>query len=127
MSDTLFRLLKWTLTKCGLEVRRRDRPSAVLLSKQATTNRLFEPGFTYPSDSTGPYTELEGEVVELGEPDEFEGRTTVNVYVNTERGKMSGWYEGSHPPYPGCRATLRVYRSGGGWYPDDIITSWSSP
>ena len=43
--------------------------------------------------------------------------------VLTERGEAIGYT--THPPKVGYRATIRLYNSGGGWYPDDRIVGWA--
>jgi len=87
---------------------------------------LFDRNLVYPCDNIGPFMDLEGEVVKLGEPwEKYNNFTQVSVKVKTERGTFTGWYEGPQPPEIGYRATIRLYDSGGGWYPDDIIVGWS--
>lgn len=85
--------------------------------------RLFELGYVYPSDSTGEYTDLKGEVVAVRQP----FPDSVCVTVRTKHGTFDGWTDRVMPlPEVGYRATIRMYRAGGGWYPDNIIKSWSS-
>lgn len=92
--------------------------------------RLFEHGVSYPSDREGGcYVEFEGPVVEVGKPlDETSDMLETPVTVRTEKGDFRGW--ATFPaccgaPVVGDRATIRVYDSGGGWYPDDKIISWT--
>jgi hypothetical protein len=92
--------------------------------------RLFEPNVVYPSDRTGGgYVEFEGPVVEVGDPlDTSSGMLEMPVVVRTEKGDFRGWTNcPSHhgPLRVGDRATIRVYDSGGGWYPDDRIVGWT--
>ena len=92
--------------------------------------RLFDPAVSYPSDREGgEYLEFEGPVVEVGEPLDTTGdMLEMSAVVRTEKGDFRGWTN-----YParygrlrvGDRATIRVYNSGGGWYPDDRITGWT--
>jgi len=80
---------------------------------------LFQQSLTYPQDDTGEYTELVGEVVKLGTPIGDD----VSVQVKTARGTYTG-YTQTPPPKIGNWARIRIYRAGGGWYPDNIITGW---
>ena len=92
-------------------------------------SRLFDPRLVYPSDSTGTYIDLEGPVVEVGNPlDLASDMRETSVTVRTEKGDFRGW--ASFParcgtPAVGDRATIRVYDSGGGLYPDDKVTGWT--
>ena len=85
--------------------------------------RMFEPGYVYPSDHTGPFNEISGRVVEVN-PSSDDPGGPIQVAVRTEYGVLYGWYEGEDPPRIGYRATIRCYVAGGGWYPDDIIVGW---
>jgi hypothetical protein len=86
---------------------------------------IFKPGVSYPSDSTGPFIDLEGPVMSLEDKDdESDPDEEVCVSVLTEHGIIKGWT--SRPPKVGYKATIRVYRIGGGWYPDFIIKGWES-
>lgn len=92
--------------------------------------RLFEPGFVYPSDyEGGRYVELEGLVVEVGKSiDASSDFHETPVTVRTEKGDFQGWWcrpARLEAPVVGDRATVRVYDCGGGWYPDDKITGWT--
>jgi hypothetical protein len=82
--------------------------------------RLFERDKVYPSDSVGAYIDLEGRVVAV----EAGVSGVWFVRVETEKGTFTG-VEERLPPEEGFRATVRIYDSGGGWYPDDRIISWS--
>lgn len=97
--------------------------------------RLFEPNLVYPSDREGGrFVELDGDIIEVGEP-LFGSLVYVSVKVRTEKGDFGGFY-GFPPswlehlqtqgPKVGHRATIRVYDAGGGWYPDNKITSWGT-
>jgi hypothetical protein len=84
-------------------------------------SRLFDPDLVYPSDEVGPFTELTGVVVSVGEPLGEE----VRVDVYTHQGIFSAFT--LRPPKVGYMATVRIYDSGGGWYPDDRIVRWARP
>ena len=93
-------------------------------------SRLFEPDVVYPRDDTGCYIELEGEVIEVDDESLSELECVYEVKVRTEKGDFSGWTDGPpniKPPAVGYRARIRIYNSGGGWYPDDKIVFWSAP
>ena len=94
--------------------------------------RLFEPGFVYPCDSIGEYEDLTGEVVHVDEFDDDDDCVAVKVKIEDvavitgfwrlpNSNRKSVWCA----PLKGYYAKIRVYRSGGGFYPDDIITGWS--
>ena len=81
---------------------------------------LFDYSLVYPRDECGCYIELDGYVTSIGEPlsDSF------SVEVNTKLGTFTGYARNYFQiPNIGCRATIRIYDSGGGWYPDDRIVS----
>lgn len=86
--------------------------------------QLFEPGFVYPSDHLGCYTELNGRIVEIDDRDDFD---YLFIFVQTEYGIFRGVWRpiGGHKPKVDYYAKIKVYRYGGGFYPDDVITSWS--
>ena len=84
---------------------------------------LFDRNLVYPRDHVGPYVELDGDIVEVGEPMD----DSVEVTIDTEHGRVSGWADG-----PFLRAVkgagwarIRVYDSGGGFYPDNRVVSMS--
>ena len=83
-------------------------------------NRLFDNTFVYPSDEKGTYIDLDGEVIRVGEP----LSNDVGITVKTHLGTYTGYTYFKHAPHVGCIATIRVYRSGGGWYPDNKIVGW---
>lgn len=88
---------------------------------------LFPSGFVFPSDRNGEYQDLEGDVIEVGEP--MPGSLIcIRVKVHTEKGDFDGYAEYpptcTFTPQVGHHAVIRVYNSGGGSYPDDKITSW---
>ena len=87
--------------------------------------KLFNPDFVYPSDDVGPYVELDGTIVKIGEPSFY----SVRIDVKTERGILSGYttHLPKSLPQIGWKAIIRLYNSGGGWYPDDKIVGWTSP
>ena len=82
-----------------------------------------------PSDRIGPYVELVGEVVKVGEP----GFDSVAITVKTDKGTYMGYWEGPpsergnvRTPKLGQWARIRIYDAGGGWYPDNTISGWGS-
>lgn len=83
---------------------------------------LFDRSFVYPSDEIGPYIELYGIVESVGDTTGED----VSVTVSTDKGKFVGYYLSKHAPPIGSRASIRVYDAGGGFYPDNKITGWSS-
>lgn len=83
---------------------------------------LFDPNVVYPLDEVGPYIELEGKVAHVGKQDNPDHE--VLVTVQTKHGEFKGVT--SRPPRPGFSARIRVYNAGGGFYPDNRITGWSS-
>jgi hypothetical protein len=101
-------------------------PQPRLRQKDRMTS-LFDPNLVYPSDEVGPYLELHGDVLAVG------ASLSVTMYearvnVRTPQGEFYGytrwpWREGGFVPEAGMRATVRIYRAGGGWYPDNRITS----
>ena len=87
---------------------------------------LFDDRLVYPSDGKGSYTELTGVVVgvrEKSDPDDRWEEVRVDVY--TQEGTFSGYTP--RPPKVGYMATIRIYRIGGGWYPDNEIIRWAAP
>jgi hypothetical protein len=88
---------------------------------------LFEPNTVYPNDSgvggMGEYIDVEGEIISVGPSLD----DAVKVTISSKHGAVSGWAHGptgsyfSTHPMVGSRATIRVYRSGGGWYPDNRV------
>lgn len=83
--------------------------------------QLFERGLVYPRDHVGPYVELDGDVVEVGEP----MGDSVKITVRAEYGRISGWADGPFLRVAdgAKRARVRVYDSGGGFYPDNRVVS----
>lgn len=77
---------------------------------------LFEPGVAYPTDEMGDFVELYGTVT---------GVSDKLVTVDTDAGTYSGVCELPEPKI-GYEAKIRIYRIGGGWYPDHRVTEWSS-
>ena len=76
---------------------------------------LFDPNKTYPQDDVGCYRELVGRVVGHRAPD--------RVAVETPEGTFTGiWHR--DPPPVGSTATIRIYDSGGGFYPDNQIVGY---
>ena len=93
--------------------------------------RLFHPDVVYPSDTYGGrYVEVSGPVLEVGGPYAESDDDSVRVVVEAEDGRRhTGW---AHGPLVAqvfgqqpLRATMRVYDAGGGWYPDNRVTSLS--
>lgn len=69
--------------------------------------------------------DMDGMVVKVGEP----LGESVGVQVQTDEGAFTGYWWNLRSgwfPKVGYRATIRIYGCGGGWYPDNIIVSWSS-
>lgn len=85
--------------------------------------KLFENDLVYPRDQYGSYVALQGTIVGVvGTLDEG-----CNFFeVQTEYGTFQAVWD-HHPPSVGCGATIHVYDSGGGHYPDNRIVSWSRP
>jgi hypothetical protein len=93
---------------------------------------LFEPGVVYPSDHVGEYVEVSGVILEVGEPLSDSVSVTIEVPPGVRgEGRHTGYWtgpgieRGDLPPVGG-KATLHLYRAGGGWYPDDRVVSWSA-
>jgi hypothetical protein len=82
---------------------------------------LFKPGVVYPSDWVGPYVELHGTVTAVSEHEEGDD---AMVTVKTPEGEFDGVTP--RPPKVGYSATIHVYNSGGGWYPDNRVVGWSA-
>ena len=83
---------------------------------------LFDNRYVYSCDSVGEHRDLEGKVVYV-DPDPID--ECVAVDVDTEYGVIQGFtYTDTHLPKVGYTATIRVYNSRGGWYPDDRIVGW---
>ena len=75
----------------------------------------------FEDDYGAIYIELIGEVIHIGEPLSRDAA----VKVKTNEGVFTGYYLASHLPKVGYFAKIRIYDSGGGWYPDDRIVAWS--
>ncbi len=82
---------------------------------------LFDRSFVYPSDGTGTYIDLSGTVTASSRLDEGD---PARVVVATAKGAFTGFWSGRGLPAVGDQATIRVYDSGGGFYPDDVILSF---
>jgi hypothetical protein len=82
---------------------------------------LFDPDLSYPSDDVGKYLEVEGIVRSVEEWDVGH----VHADVDTELGLVRAY--GDLKPLVGSIATVRIYDSGGGWYPDDRLMGWKAP
>lgn len=91
--------------------------------------RLFDPNYVYPSDREGGrYVEFVGDVIEVGDIDVGGSDLyEVRLVVRTEKGDFSGFTRiprtSTFRPRVGYKARIRVYDAGGGWYPDNRITS----
>lgn len=82
---------------------------------------LFDHRYVYPSDDVGPYVELKGTVIAVGD----HLGDACSVKVETDKGTFTGYW--NHPttsPKVGYNASIRIYDAGGGWYPDNRITGW---
>ena len=85
---------------------------------------LWQKGVIYPSDEVGEYVELEGTIVEIDDP---MGDTVAMKVSVPGRGVWTVFdYLTHYMPKVGYDATIRTYRWGGGWYPDDRLMSWRS-
>jgi hypothetical protein len=85
---------------------------------------LFNPHLVYPSDEFGPYLELVGQIVSVNSP--LSGGE-VGVKVKTERGQFTAYVCKHMSDFVGMAkwVRVRVYDSGGGWYPDNRVMSIS--
>ena len=82
---------------------------------------LFPRGFVYPRDDYGgDYIELEGVVLKRRVAD---GDDPFSVDVQTLRGRFYAFAKAYFDEFVfvGGWARVRVYNSGGGWYPDDRV------
>lgn len=88
---------------------------------------LFSPNFVYPNDGKSDYVELEGRITFV-EPKQFrDGAYQIDVV--TDHGVFTGYWDGPPSitgPEIGYMARIRVYRSGGGYYPDNEIRGWTT-
>lgn len=86
--------------------------------------RLFDPNLVYPSDEMGEYIELVGEITEMGGPFWH----FVSVTVRAKKGVFKGFWDtrSGHSPKVGQWARIRIYNSGGGFYPDDRIVGFGN-
>jgi hypothetical protein len=84
---------------------------------------LFDFAVAYPSDDVGPYLELWGKVLTVSE----RFYTGQAIEVRTNEGVFSG-YTNYSPKPSSCVwwAKIRIYDSGGGFYPDNKIMEWTS-
>lgn len=92
------------------------------------SERLFEPNLVYPSDRDGGrYVELEGTLIEVRAP--LSEKADYPCKVQTTKGVFDAFtgYVGSFVPEVGQLVTVRIYDAGGGWYPDNRITSRRTP
>jgi hypothetical protein len=84
---------------------------------------LFKSGFVYPNDQYGgEYEDLDGIIRSV--------RLITDSYavdVETPEGKFTGYWPKLISPKISYMATIRVYRCGGGWYPDNRIIHWGMP
>jgi len=90
---------------------------------------LFKDDRAYPSDREGgTYVELDGVIIEVDDPILSD---SLLIRVNTEEGEFSGFAtflaHWTFKPLVGMFATIRIYDAGGGWYPDNKITSYRTP
>jgi len=85
---------------------------------------LFDRSLVYPSDEFGPYIELEGSVVEVNDPLSC---GSVGIKVRTDRGQFTAYVCAPMAEFVAEAkwARVRVYDSGGGWYPDNRVMSIS--
>ncbi len=97
--------------------------SRVDVGRINTVKRLFDPNLVYPSDREGGcYVDLDGVISEVGAGVSDAWRIVVRT---AEHGDHYGFMTkvGSFVPEIGMGATIRIYDAGGGWYPDNRITS----
>jgi len=81
-----------------------------------------------PWDFIGPYVEATGLVIAVESIDQDDPEGQTEVTIRTPDGSTArGWILSRRAPKVGYTATIRLYEAGGGWYPDDRVTSWSSP
>lgn len=92
---------------------------------------VWETHLSYPSDRIGRYQEFEGKIVHTDAP---RGSGVYYVAVLVEGvGRLLGYWEipdshrddSSWAPPVGGTARIRVYDSGGAWYPDNRIMGFS--
>lgn len=95
---------------------------------------LFDKNFVYPCDDTGEYIDLTGKIKSI---DVDKGFDHIKYEVETEYGIFSGYqakYVGMMKQPAGWEkryedayyATIRIYRAGGGFYPDNRIIGVSA-
>ena len=90
---------------------------------------LFDPHLVYPSDHEGGrYVEFTGPVVKVGTFDAGNSQLLeISLTVRTDWGEFKGCWRtprsSTFKPQTGMEATIRVYDSGGGWYPGHRIVS----
>ena len=83
---------------------------------------LFDPHLVYPRDSTGPYIDLDGIIIESKRVD-LTGDIQGWAIIHTSKGDFEGYAR--RQPKVGYHARIHVYDSGGGWYPDNLFLSYS--
>ena len=85
----------------------------------------FDPNLVYPTDDVGPFIDINGIVIKADKGVKKEGsfllEEPIYVVVDTEYGNISGFAR--MQAEIGMKATIRVYDSGGGFYPDNTIRS----
>lgn len=85
----------------------------------------FDPNLVYPTDDVGPFIDINGIVIKADNGVKKEGSSLleepIHVVVDTEYGNISGFCK--IQAKVGMKATIRVYESGGGFYPDNVIRS----
>jgi hypothetical protein len=87
-------------------------------------NELFKRDLVYPSDEVGAFEELIGVATHVGQAN---GDNETRVEVTTLEHGIFTAYARNYPPLVGSTCKIRVYRSGGGFYPDHRVMSWSRP
>jgi hypothetical protein len=86
---------------------------------------LFDRNYVYPSDQWGgEFEERDGVIKSVRLIDDF-----YSIDVETQEGLITGYFPKltGTPPEVGYMATIRIYRCGGGWYPDNRIVHWGKP
>jgi len=107
------------------------------------SERLFDPDLVYPCSNGGRYIDLTGTIIEAADWHADLGLSAhtepIRVKVKTEKGDFTGYWDGrpsrlicywdgppsrlTRMPKVGGKATIRIYDSGGGWYPDNEIVT----
>ncbi len=83
---------------------------------------LFDNNLVYPCDDVGEYVVLDGVISFIETTDRG-----YYIKVGTMHGIFGGWQASLRAkPKIGYSARIQIYRSGGGYYPDNRIVGWSA-